>query len=128
MPDIAVSFKGPFFEPGLPEDAVNDAMRATIGELVAEGETDVKLQLYRGHGLLTGHYRNSVHGEVLNSRHGAVHDSRVIYGAWLEGTSSRNQTTRFKGYFMFRLAARRLQQKAQGIANKHFARAASRMN
>lgn len=33
-----------------------------------------------------------------------VNDSGVIYGGWLEGTSRRNQATRFKGYHAFRNA------------------------
>lgn len=33
-----------------------------------------------------------------------VNADNVIYGSWLEGTSSRNQTTRFKGYRLFRRA------------------------
>lgn len=31
-----------------------------------------------------------------------VSDRGVIYGPWLEGTSRRNQTTRFRGYAAFR--------------------------
>jgi hypothetical protein len=33
-----------------------------------------------------------------------VHDRGIVYGPWLEGTSSRNHTTRFKGYASFRRA------------------------
>lgn len=38
-----------------------------------------------------------------------VHDRGIIYGPWLEGTSSRNQTTRFKGYASLRRALQQLQ-------------------
>lgn len=34
----------------------------------------------------------------------------VAYGHWLEGTGSRNRTTRFKGYFIFRTMAKVIQQ------------------
>lgn len=34
-----------------------------------------------------------------------VTDGGIVYGPWLEGTGSRNETTRFKGYRSFRLAA-----------------------
>jgi hypothetical protein len=44
----------------------------------------------------------SVTGLITERR---VNDSGVIYGAWLEGVSSRNQATRFKGYASFRRAA-----------------------
>lgn len=129
MPEmqIKVDFSGPFFRAGLPAEKIDQAFRRATAEMVAEGETDVAMQLYPGHGLVTGHYRRSIHGDVIDSRHGVIHDSRVIYGPWLEGVSSRNQTTRFKGYAMFRNAFQRLQRKAQSIADKHFERAVKEM-
>lgn len=42
-----------------------------------------------------------------------VHDRGVIYGPWLEGTSSRNARSRFKGYHAFRTATRDLEHNAQ---------------
>lgn len=44
-----------------------------------------------------------------------VHDRGVAYGPWLEGTSSRNRTTRFKGYASFRRAVQSAGQKAPPI-------------
>lgn len=38
-----------------------------------------------------------------------VHDRGIVYGPWLEGISSRNRTTRFKGYASFRRAAQNLE-------------------
>lgn len=32
----------------------------------------------------------------------SVNDGGVVYGPWLEGVGSRNQSTRFKGYATFR--------------------------
>ena len=45
-----------------------------------------------------------------------VHDRGVIYGNWLEGTGSRNKTTRFKGYASFRRAAQKTEAEADRIA------------
>jgi hypothetical protein len=42
---------------------------------------------------------------VPRADHWVVTDHGVVYGPWLEGTGSRNLTTRFKGYKSFRLAA-----------------------
>ena len=41
----------------------------------------------------------------------------ATYGPWLEGTGSRNETTRFKGYHSFRLASRELEGVATDLAN-----------
>lgn len=47
-----------------------------------------------------------------------ITDSGVVYGPWLEGTGSRNRTTRFKGYRTFRLTAQALDRRAEGIAER----------
>jgi hypothetical protein len=49
-----------------------------------------------------------------------VDDSRIIYGPWLEGTGSRNRTTRFKGYSTFRLVAQLMDARAESHANGMF--------
>jgi hypothetical protein len=49
----------------------------------------------------TGHYRRNVVGKQRGLV-GIITDSGVVYGPWLEGTGSRNKTTRFKGYKSFR--------------------------
>ncbi|MCH7953871.1 MAG: hypothetical protein IIC25_08280 [Chloroflexi bacterium] len=110
---------------GAPLDA---AIKASIVDIVARGEELVKRQLYVGHGVVSGHYRRSIHGVLQDSRHGLIHDSNVIYGSWLEGTSSRNQTTRFKGYSMFRRATQQLNREKGRIVNGHIARAARTLN
>jgi hypothetical protein len=58
----------------------------------------------------------------------AVTDSGVIYGPWLEGTGSRNRTTRFKGYATFRKAAQELDRRAFRIAAAMLDRYVRRMN
>lgn len=44
----------------------------------------------------------------------------ATYGPWLEGTGSRNETTRFKGYHAFRLASQELDAVAGGLADAAF--------
>jgi hypothetical protein len=61
-----------------------------------------------------GKWRASIHTD-LSSDHAIVTDGGIVYGAWLEGVSSRNETTRFKGYFMWR---RSLQAMRRGRAEK----------
>ena len=38
------------------------------------------------------------------------------YGPWLEGLGSRNETSRFKGYWTFRLTTSKIQDEAEAIA------------
>ena len=127
MPSVQVRISGPFFSGSMP-GVIRDALSKAMGDVVAEGERSVKLQLYPGHGLRSGHYRRSVHGEMQNSMHGRIHYSDVIYGPWREGVGSRNQTTRFKGYHMFRQAKGELERKIPGIINHRVAQAVGRLN
>jgi hypothetical protein len=124
MPTVEV--RGPLFS-GAAKGIIDGAIKASIRELVAESETMVKVQLYPGHGLVTGHYRRSIHGEIIDSRHGRVNDSKVIYGPWLEGTGSRN-TGRFKGYSMFRKTVQTMRRRAPGFVQKHVARMVKGLN
>lgn len=128
MPAVQITLRGPLFQSGMPKQVIDRAIDRTISELVAEGEKRVKQQLYVGHGVRTGFYRRSIHGELLDSRHGIIHDSKVVYGPWLEGTSRRNETTRFKGYAMFRNAVQGLQEIAPRLLNKHIRRASKELS
>lgn len=52
----------------------------------------------------TGNYERTVR-KVIKDGDMVVTDEGIVYGNWLEGTSSRNHATRFKGYWSFRKAA-----------------------
>jgi hypothetical protein len=56
-----------------------------------------------------------------------VHDSGVIYGAWLEGVSSRNAQTSFKGYHAFGKAESSINRKMQGLIAPILARFIARL-
>lgn len=44
-----------------------------------------------------------------------VWDQGVVYGPWLEGVGSRNKTSRFEGYWMWRRAFQEIDAKAQHL-------------
>jgi hypothetical protein len=48
-----------------------------------------------------------------------AHDRGIIYGPWLEGTSSRNRTTQFKGYKRKRETEQELQRKVPTIVQPY---------
>lgn len=57
-----------------------------------------------------------------------VNDGGVIYGPWLEGTGSRNATTRFKGYSTFRRMAQQAQDRAATTVAPEVDRMVERLN
>ena len=123
---VEVKLRGPLLEGRAPA-IINSVIQTVVGDVLAEGERDVKLQLRPGHGLVSGHYRRSIHGETGSALHGRIHDSNVVYGPWLEGVSSRNQTTRFKGYAMFRNATQQLERKKGAMLEHRVQQAMGRL-
>lgn len=65
----------------------------------------------------TGYYESHVQTD-RSAGDQLINDHNVVYGPWLEGTSHRNQLTRFKGYHAFRLTAQRLSDRAVSIAER----------
>jgi hypothetical protein len=144
---VVVNLKGPFFKnrDRIMAEAINDA----VNNLVELGEQRLDMKLRpkpmgvfktrgeAGRQASTGNYRRNVHGDVrkVHSLRGSqktavgrIHDSGMVYGPWLEGTSSRNRTTRFKGYAQFRKTKQWLDKKSDGIAKHHVNRARRRLN
>lgn len=62
----------------------------------------------------TGKYSLPV---VVGLEETVVTTDLATYGPWLEGTGSRNLTTRFKGHHAFRIAGQELKILAGGIAD-----------
>lgn len=118
MPNFKITARtlGGLFQ-GKPE-AVMSAYALAAKEAVAQEAVDlVHIHLDRVLQNPTGYYRSKV-AHNLVSRTEMVHDSGVIYGGWLEGVSSRNITTRFKGYHTFRLVAQDIRKIAPEIARR----------
>jgi hypothetical protein len=76
----------------------------------------------------TGYYESQVRVEGRANFVDVVTDGGVVYGPWLEGTSSRNQTTRFKGYGTFRKVKDRLEKESIRIAVRTLPKFLFRMN
>lgn len=65
----------------------------------------------------TGYYESRVKIERANDG-ATVTDSGVIYGPWLEGTSSRNGRSKFKGYGTFRRVTQEINAEAGTEADR----------
>lgn len=51
-----------------------------------------------------------------------IDDARIVYGPWLEGTSEKNRTTRFKGYATYYRMSFVIQNNVSVVANGLFKR------
>lgn len=63
----------------------------------------------------TGNYLRRITTQRRVGAHAVLLDD-VVYDTWIEGTSRRNQTSRFKGYQVFRKATQALDGRVPEIA------------
>ena len=88
-------------------EAVN---RGLLDLATIEGSNRVKEELYPGHGRITANLRNHIGASSVRDYVSQVdagearYGENLIYSSWVEGISSRNQTSVFKGYGMFQNA------------------------
>ncbi len=112
---MSVNLKGPLFD-GRAEMAVKAATEQMQVRVAEHGVRLVQANLGSVLKNPTGNYQS--HITVDRAGAGArVWDSNVVYGNWLEGTGSRNRTTRFKGYYTFRKTRAQVDSAAQPICD-----------
>lgn len=121
MPGIKVLIrhKGPMLE-GDPRAVIRRQLRSAKDAVGEQLVRDVQAQLNRVLKVQTPYYRTQI-DYLINQGNGAVvvHDRGVVYGPWLEGTGSRNATTRFKGYRTFRTITQRTQAQVAELTQDH---------
>lgn len=93
-------------------EAVEEGMRDGLDEVGRFAVAEVKNVGRRSFRNPTGYYLGHVTYDV-STKDLFVHDSGVVYGAWLEGTSSRNARSRFKGYRLWQQALTRVRAMAR---------------
>ncbi len=103
-------------------------MVITINDAIAQAtRQEILARLGRVLQNPTGYYESQITVDRRQIYRG-VTDNNVVYGGWLEGVSSRNRTTRFKGYHTFRLARQTIDRRKKQIAAPHLAAFTRRMN
>lgn len=124
MPRVDIDTHGPIFVPGLPEAVMKRGVREVEEKVAEEGARMVRSNLNKVLRNQTGYYRSRVKAE-----RGVIHDSRVIYGPWLEGTGSRNSPkTRFPGYATFRRTTGEIQARSGQIGDRAIAPYVRKLN
>jgi len=124
--NIEVSTHGPFFD-GRADKAARDASNDVARVVSVLGAAEVRAIENVTFKTQTPFYR--VHVISKKDPPGwKITDQGIIYGPWLEGTGSRNRTTRFKGYRIFRTVTQRLNARAAIIGDGVVARFMGRMN
>jgi hypothetical protein len=127
MPEITLSFdtSGPMFDARA--RAAVDRFREDATHAVGQAAlSEVQMLLDRSIRNPTPYYETQILLERTVDAE-VVHDRGIVYGPWLEGTGSRNRTTRFKGYASFRRAAQAVQARVPRIVAPHLDRLVRRL-
>jgi hypothetical protein len=125
---IDVEIFGPLFEAGVPEGVVHSFLDETKEEVAYLGFHEVRARLGSVLKHPTGRYESRIVTDRTNRFDDQViTDGGVVYGPWLEGTTSRNRTTRFKGYKTFRRIRLKLRKQVTPVAQRNLDRYLSRL-
>lgn len=120
--NVKVDQKGAIFSASATKAAGQRATTRINDTLALEGVRRVKARLGQVLQHPTGYYEGQIQVD-RRSQYRGITDGGVVYGGWLEGVSSRNKTTRFKGYRTFRKVQQELRkdaaQLAQPLVNKY---------
>lgn len=110
---IKIRPKGALFN-GQALRAQRDYFEAAKQGIAEEGVIMVRDDYDRHHRNPSGYAWSQV--SMSSEPDPVVWDGGIIYGPWLEGVSSRNKTTRFKGYRTYRRMSQELNRRATRIA------------
>lgn len=123
---IDVVLSGPMFD-GRLDVMVNDMLAEMLNVTAAQGFADVRESLNEHIQFPTPYYETQINIARADDDL-VVNDRGIVYGPWLEGVSTRNRSTRFKGYASFRRSAANLRRKLPVLLSPVAARWQARMN
>lgn len=124
MEPITIKVSGPIFD-GRAQQAGHELTQAIVDRVAGYALEQVQHNLDGSLKNPTPYYETQINvAGYMTDR--VVNDRGVVYGPWLEGTGSRNATTRFKGYASFRRAAQvtrsRIRHIAGGVVSQYIRR------
>ena len=114
--EIQADITGPIGD-GSADNALQEWARNTAAELGRQGVDLLRAFPMNKTGRAHGNFQANLH-VIQNGPQATIPApmiSGVTWGPWLEGTSKRNESTRFKGYHLFRKTRQELQKRAPDV-------------
>ena len=125
--NVSVQMKGQIFNAAASKASAARMVVQINDALAQEGVDRVKVRLRQVLQHPTGYYQSRITVDRRATYRG-ITDGGVVYGGWLEGVSSRNKTTRFKGYRTFRIVMQDLNKDKIKLAQPLVTKFVSEMN
>lgn len=126
--DVDVDISGPLAD-GTADNALQEWAANTAKALGDEGTRLLKAFPMNKTGRSRGGFQENLH-PVQKGPEVTIFAPMIrgiTWGPWLEGTSERNRSTRFKGYHLFRKTRQQLQQMAPDIGQAELDKLMSRI-
>lgn len=123
---VEIHVSGPIFDAarrrGIVGEFCEEAVRDVGAQLLADWSTNLNASIRHP----TPYYETQTH-MLVSGPTAIVNDRGIVYGPWLEGTSSRNRTTRFRGYASLRRARAGLEAKIPRLVRGAYDRLVARL-
>ena len=124
MFSVTAKLTGKITDPNLNRETKTAIEEGLLEIATIEGQVGVQKQLYPGHGFVTGNLFKHI-GSALVGPMTAQFDAgqnrygkNLVYAGWIEGISSKNKKSSFKGYGMFGKTTKALKSKTN-LWNKY---------
>lgn len=115
---VEVNARGPLFEPGRAQVAVDHMLDQAKQDVAAQGLANWHANLDTSIRHPTPYYETQIH-TYRRGDDQVVDDRGIIYGYWLEGIGSRNSpVTRFPGYHAMARAVATLRGQIPGLLER----------
>lgn len=125
--NVSVTQRGPLFAVAASKARAQRATTEVNEALAQEAKRRVDARLRHVLRNPTGEYQSNI-AVLRGERYRGVWDSNSIKGGWLEGVSSRNRITRFKGYRTFRMVQQSMRNDATKLAEPVVAQMVRELN
>jgi hypothetical protein len=117
---VRLDVSGPLAD-GTAEKLTEDWQRNTTQALADKGVELLREFPMNKTGRARGGFQESLH--IVRKSAGAVRipgpqEKGVVWASWLEGTSKRNRSTKFKGYHLFKQTRAELDDRAEEIGQQ----------
>jgi hypothetical protein len=123
---IEAEVSGPLFED--PDKIMREFTTEAVEQVASQGLADWHILLDLALQHPTGYYEAHLTMDLVTANTAIDSDRQVVYGPWLEGTGSRNDTTQFKGYNAARMATQQLQGQVDTVLAPAVAALTRRLN
>jgi hypothetical protein len=118
--NVGIEAGGPLLEPGRAAHVIKAWAHDTVKELADDGTRTLRAWPMNKSGRARGNFASALHAKVsgAEARIPGPMITGFTWSPWLEGNSKRNNSTRFKGYRLFRKTAEDLRKKAAGVGER----------